>query len=237
MTDVTANEFHYEVVDIQPFSNHITQLILSPSNASHLVYHAGQYLEMIHSDGSASPLSIATAPRDNFQIELHLSHPSNNLPAQAILQTLSTEKKCLIRGPYGVCFAEKLYGDRPIIFLARGTGFAPIKAMIEELIKCKNTPRMHFFWSVSAPHEFYLSDLLAQWVREIKHFSFTPVLSRPHPEWHGKTGRLQNVILEHYPDMTRPLVYASGPELMVRHVWEALSQAGLVKERYFSDWV
>lgn len=237
MADMSAKECGYDVIEVKSFSDQITQLLLRPENRSHLVYQAGQYLEVMHADGSASPLSIATAPQENFQIELHLSHPSDNLPAQAILRMIAIEKKLRIRGPYGVCTAGKLYGDRPIIFLARGTGFAPIKAMIEELIKFKKYPRMHFFWSVSSPDEFYFSDLLAEWMREIKNFSFTPVLSRPYAGWNGKTGRLQDVILSEYPDMTRALVYASGPESMVREVWGILQQAGLMRERFFSDWV
>ncbi len=225
----------YDIVHSEYLAKNITQIILKPPQHSHMLYQAGQYIKILLPDGNVAPLSIANAPEENFTIELHLTHPADNLQAQDILRLTKEEKKIEFRGPYGHCTIDKFHPTQPIIFLARGTGFAPVKAIIEQMKKNKIFPRAHFYWSVTSPDQFYLNELLMQWVHEIKNFSYTPLLSRAHPSWQGKTGLLQDVILKDYPDLTDYLVYASAPESIVRDVLHKLGEAGLQRERYFSD--
>jgi len=233
--ELSAKDFIYTVKSAELLTKNITQLILYPSSSARLVYQAGQYIEIIHSDGSRSPLSIANAPHENLHIELQLSHSPENTQAKDILRIASEEKKLIVRGPYGSCVAGKFLTDRPVVFLARGTGFAPIKAMIEQMIQFKKYPSMCLYWSASTPDEFYMDELLTRWVREIKDFTFVPVLSRPYPEWPGKIGLLQNVILEDCPEIVSSMVYVSAPEPIVHDVLHVLQAAGLSREHYFSD--
>jgi len=232
---ISATQWVYDVVCSQQMTKAITQIILRPSQSSHLFYQAGQYVKIIHADGRVSPLSIANAPQKDFLIELQLAHPENNLLAQDILRSVAEEKKLIFRGPYGNCTTGELFTDKPIIFLARGTGFASVKAMIEEMQKFKKYPRMHFYWSVTAPQEFYMDEWLRRWTRELKNFSYTPVLSRDSQQWPGKVGKLQEIVLQDYPDLTDYLVYISAPETIVHDVLHELQRAGLPRNRYYSD--
>lgn len=228
-------EWIYNIISSELISKDVTRIMLHPSSEAHLLYQAGQYIKVIHSDGFVSPLSIANAPQDNFLIELQLTHSFDNLQAQDILRVISDEKKLVLRGPYGSCTAGELYSGQPIIFLARGTGFAPVKALIEEMMKFKKMPRMHFYWSVTSPDDFYMDGLLAQWVREFENFSFTPVLSRQNSQWQGRVGLLQDVVLENYVDMAGYKVYVSAPEPIVHDVLHALLGAGVERECFYSD--
>ena len=227
-------EYVYDVVSSEFISKGITRIILRPSTESHLSYQAGQYIKVIHSDGE-SPLSIANAPDKKNFIELHLAHPHTNLPAKNILRVVADEKKLILRGPYGNCTIKELSMEQPVIFLARGTGFAPIKAIIEEVKTFKKYPPMHFYWSATSPEGFYMNELLAQWTHEIENFSYTLLLSRPHPHWRGKTGLLQDVVLEDYPEIAKYLVYVSAPEPIVHDVLHVFQKAGLPRDHYFSD--
>lgn len=231
----SEKEFIYDVMSVESISKEITRIMLHPSNDIHLFYEAGQYIKIIHANGDISPLSIANAPRDDFLIELHLTHPPDNLQAQDILHVIANEKKLVFRGPYGSCTARELFQGKSVIFLARGTGFAPIKAMIEEKIKDNIHVNIHFYWSVTSPQEFYLQELLDQWQRSIKHFSFTPLLSRPHADWQGKTGWLQESVLQDYPDITKHRIFVSAPEPIVHDVLHVFERAGLPRKYYYSD--
>ncbi|HSW70271.1 MAG TPA: 2Fe-2S iron-sulfur cluster-binding protein [Gammaproteobacteria bacterium] len=231
----STKEWIYNVIHRETLGKAITKIVLGPSEDSHLFYQAGQYIKIIHADGTLSPLSIASAPEENFLIELHLAHPPDNLQAQDILRFTASEKKVVFTGPYGNCTIGELYGTKPIIFLARGTGFAPVKAIVEEIQKFKNYPRMHFYWSVTSPDEFYMDELLTRWVSEIKNFSYTPVLSRDYPHWNGRVGLLQDVVLEDYSDLLDYLVYVSAPEAIVHDVLHKFLAAGVERKNYFSD--
>ncbi len=234
-----VNEFIYDVVNVECIAKEVTQILLRPSNDFHLFYQAGQYVKVIHSNGQISPLSIANAPEKNGLIELHLAHPSDNLPAHDILRMISEEKKITLRGPYGSCTAKKMYEKPCVIFLARGTGFASVKAMIEEKIKMDSLNpadrQLHFYWSVTTPQEFYRHELITQWTNDIKNFSFTPVLSRPYPAWQGKVGWLQDIVLHDYPDLTNYRILISAPPQMVHAVQRALESHGLSTMDYCSD--
>ncbi len=229
------SEWIYDVVSTQLVSKATTRILLRPSNDAQLFYQAGQYIKVLHPNGDVSPLSLANAPQENLFIELHLTHPFSHAQAQDVLRVISEEQKLIFRGPYGVCTAAELLTEQPVIFLARGSGVASIKSIIEEMKTFKKYPRMHFYWSVTSPDEFYLNDLLTEWTNELQNFSYTPVLSRPYKDWSGRVGLLQDVVLEDYPDVANYRVYISAPEPIVHDVLHQLQRAGLPRNYYYSD--
>lgn len=216
-------------------SKDITKILLRPSTELRLSYEAGQYIKILHSNGDLSPLSIANAPEEKGLLELHLTHSEDNLQARDILRMISEEKKLILRGPYGSCTASELSAEQPIIFLARGTGFAPIKAIIENNLNFNNNRAIHFYWSVRSPEDFYLDEVISQWTREIKNFSFTPIVSRQYPHWQGRVGLLQDILLQDYPTIAQHQVYVCAPESVVHDILHVLQQAGLPRNHFYSD--
>lgn len=226
----------YTVEDCHSLTPHVTQIFLSNSSPEPLRYEAGQYVKIVHPDQVTSPFSIANAPWDFSRIELHLLALTENYRAREILRMVTEEKKLKLRGPYGTCTLSRLASQRPIIFLARGTGFAPIKAVIEALIQQPDYPPIHFYWSAPGWRDLYLMDLLNHWTQTVRGFHFTAVLTREFlPSETAKFGALPPIVLQDYPDLSFHQVYASGPEAMIYAALYDFQQHGLAKEWFYSD--
>lgn len=198
-------------------------------------YEAGQYVEVLHDDGMVSPLSIACAPRLDHTLTFHLYHPPENLKAQALLAAAMHTKHWLMRGPFGTCTLSRLQQDLPIIFIAYGTGFAPIKAVLEALLTSVPAVRCAIYWVVADPAAFYAADLLAQW--QMTHPSVTvhPIFHTQFADKAAVTTHLIATLREHHHNFVRQQVYVSGPRPLVVDLFDALSQHGLARHHFYSD--
>lgn len=210
----------------------IAQIFLCCVGSQPLVYEAGQYIKIVHAGLSTYPFSIASAPHVPF--ELHLHHPKENIIAREILQQITEQKQLTIRGPYGSCTASRIALSRPVIFLARGTGFAPIKAVIEALIDRPDCPPIHLYWSAAGWQELYMRELVEVWVKTHSNFNYTAVLTREYIE-SVRFGSAAQIILQDYPDLSGYQVYASGPQAMIYPALYAFQQHGLAREWFYSD--
>ncbi len=227
---MSVKQYLYQVIDHQAVSSVVTQIFLRPQAAEFMSYQAGQYVKVIH-ETEVSPLSIASAPRDLSTLELHLSHTPQNQRAQHLLQQIKQDKQLAFRGPYGSCTTTRLLRDAPIIFLARGTGFAPVKAIIEELKQDPSAcPPLHLYWSAGSKEDLYCEALIRSWEKELSHFHFTPVLGRSF-----ERENIHRQILLDYPDLSHHQLYVSGPEEMTHAALGFFTQHGLSRERFYSD--
>jgi CDP-4-dehydro-6-deoxyglucose reductase len=217
----------YQVNHCWPLARYVSQIILQSAQAEIIPYEAGQYLHVLHADQSYSPLSIACAPVDVTTIELHLSHRPENTKAQDILRMATQEQQLLVRGAYGTCTLMRYLPNMPLIFLARGTGFAPIKAHLEALVLQRDARPIYFYWSAALAEDFYFLELLEQWQKDLADFHFTPVL--------GEQEKLPQAVLADFSDLAACQIYASGPAKMVYGALDFFSQHGLVAGRFYSD--
>lgn len=229
------NQFTYQIIETNTLAANVSQIILSPMHKP-LSYEAGQYAHVYHQDLSFSPLSIACAPKDNNLLEFHLFHSPQNFKAQEILQIAHQKKTWQLSGPYGVCTASRLLKvNKPIIFVARGTGFAPIKAVIEVLTAFPHCPPMHLYWSAATTEDFYLTELISTSVKQ-GNFSYTQVLtSQRSDQIHFLPHPLQEKILQDHKDLSRHQVYVGGSRPLVHAIFQALHEAGMYKELFYSD--
>lgn len=225
--------FSYHVKQIQLLAPFVSQIFLEPVNDV-LSYEAGQYVHVIHADKAISPLSIACTPNKKNSLEFHLFHPLQNRKAQELMKMANTEKMWVLAGPFGKCTVDRLDKGRPIIFLGRGTGFAPIKAVIESLIGADVS--LHLYWSVTQEEDFYLLDNIEKWRREIPHFKFTPIVAKEVSEAdHTNMLLLPEIVLQDYTDFTNTIVYASGPRVLIYAAYYALQKQGLKQVNFYSD--
>jgi len=215
----------------------VAQVFLYSKSSQPLEYQAGQYVKIVHTDKSTSPFSLANAPNNSGELEMHLLFLKENKKAWGIMEGIKEKKNLVLRGPYGQCTAKQLAKDKPIIFIARGTGFSPIKAVIEDLVQQPSLPAIHFYWSVPGWRDIYLRDLIHHWVESLRDFHFTAVLTREVvPEARNiKYGAVQEIIMQDYPDLAGRQVYMSGPEDMVYPALEAFQKRGLARENFLSD--
>jgi len=142
-----------------------------------------------------------------------------------------------VEGPFGSFFLRE-DSDKPIVFLASGTGFAPIKAIIERMIASGSTRKSVLYWGGRRPADLYMSEMARQWAETLPWFSFVPVISDALPEdgWTGRGGFVHQAVLEDYSDMSGVQVYACGAPAMVESARRDFTQqAGLPEDEFYAD--
>lgn len=226
----------YNVNSVKPLTDTVTQLFLQPANNNtRLNYKAGQYIEIHLLDGQHCPFSIANAPLGANQIELHIRHSHDNSFTCKLFEEIKQNGVLQLSGPYGHCTYQNT--DDPILLLAGGTGFAPIKAIIECAFSADIHPPMHLYWGAKSASDLYLDELAEQWQRRIEQFTYTPVLSKAvsPDKWQGKHGLITDIIAEDYTDLKNHQIYAAGPPEMVSAAYQTCLRLGLNKQNFFTD--
>jgi CDP-4-dehydro-6-deoxyglucose reductase len=211
-----------------------------PAN-ERLQYLAGQYVELLLRDGSRRSYSMASAPTTAEQIELHIRHmPGGKFTDSlfGITQPGIKERDILrFEGPMGTFFLRE-DSEAPIIFLASGTGFAPIKAIIEHIIHKAVRRPIVLYWGGRRPRDLYMNAQCEQWAAELPDFRYVPVVSDALPEdaWSGRTGFVHQAVMADFPDMSSHQVYACGAPIVVDSARHDFTQScGLPEDQFFAD--
>jgi CDP-4-dehydro-6-deoxyglucose reductase len=202
-----------------------------------LQFLPGQYLEFLLKDGKRRAYSIANAPHEQGGVELHIRHMPGGLFTDHVFNTMKERDILRFEGPLGTFFLRE-DSAKPIVFLASGTGFAPIKSMIEHAIH-KNIDRpMVLYWGARQRKDMYMAGLAEQWQAEHSHFRFVPVLSEPSAEcnWQGRTGLVHYAVMQDFPSLAAHQVYACGVPIMVESAKrDFVAQCGLPEDEFFAD--
>jgi len=197
-------------------------------------FKAGQYLQVIMNDGDRRNFSMANAARDNDGAELHVRHVPGGKFSVATLSRLSVGDPLQVELPFGDFYLRA--SDRPVILLASGTGFAPIKCIIETAIHAGNRRRMHLYWGARTCEDMYLAELPTRWAARLPWFSFTPVLSEPSASWAGRVGLVHDAVRKDHSDLAGADVYACGNPLMVSAAQAQFTAThGLPDAQFFAD--
>lgn len=205
-----------------------------------LKYHAGQYVEFLLRDGDRRSYSMANAPHTQLEtpgVELHLRHLAGGKFTDHVFGAMKEKEILRIEGPYGSFFLRE-DSEKPIVLLASGTGFAPIKALIEHMQYKNITRPAVLYWGGRRPSDLYMTDWMLAKVAEMPHLRYVPVISNARPEdaWTGRTGLVHRAVLEDMADLSAYQVYACGAPIVVesaRTDYSAL--AGLPPEEFFAD--
>jgi CDP-4-dehydro-6-deoxyglucose reductase len=209
--------------------------------AERFQFLAGQYLEFLLKDGQRRAYSIANAPEQEGPLELHIRHLPGGVFTDFVFGTgmpVLKEKDILrFEGPLGSFFLRE-DSKKPIIFLAAGTGLAPIKSIIEQMQTKKINRPIELYWGGRRPSDLYLDDLCKTWEQEIPHFQYIPVISDGLPEdnWCGRTGFVHQAVMDDHPELKDFQVYACGAPVMVNAARnDFLAKCELPEEEFFAD--
>jgi len=203
-------------------------------------YHAGQYVEFILRDGDRRSYSMANAPHtqaDKPGLELHLRHMPGGKFTDHVFGAMKEKDILRIEGPYGSFFLREDSG-KPIVMLASGTGFAPIKALIEHMAAKGITRPTTVYWGGRRPADLYQHGWLLDQAAALPWLSYVPVVSDalPDDQWAGRTGFVHRAVLQDLPDLSGHQVYACGAPIVVESArTEYVAQAGLPAEEFFAD--
>lgn len=193
-------------------------------------YLPGQYLDLIAS-GITRSYSIASAAVENNQLELHIRKVVGGQFSEMVFGSFKPEQLLRLHGPHGSFFIRS--GDRPLIFLAGGTGFAPVKAMVESLIASHDARPIHIYWGQRTVESIY-SELPAQWARDYPHIQAHVVVSDD-ATWSERQGFVHEAVVADFPDMSGVEVYACGSAAMISVAKNAFIQQGLEEKAFHSD--
>ncbi len=211
-------------------------LIKLPAN-ERLQYLAGQYIDFQLKDGKSRSYSLANPPHNDALLELHIRHVPGGLFSDQVFSTLKERDILRLKGPLGSFFMRE-DSDKPMIFIAGGTGFAPIKGMLEHAFAEHTERELVLYWGARALKDLYMAELPQQWQAEHPNFSFIPVLSNPEPgdHWQGRTGFVHEAVLADFADLSGYQVYVCGAPVMVDRARDAFTQTrGLPEEEFFAD--
>ena len=223
------------VQKLERLAEDVMAVYLKLPATENLEFLSGQYIEILTKDGSSRSFSLANAPHDSEFLQLHI----RNIPGGVFTQHVFTEMKVLdllrIRGPLGTFFLRE-DSDKPIIFVASGTGFAPVKAIIEHALHIGLQRPMHLYWGCRVLADLYMLELAEQWQKQ--GIKFTPVLSEARAEdhWQGRRGFVHQAVLEDYSDLSGYQVYGCGSPIVVESAHRDFTTLrGLPNEEFLSD--
>jgi CDP-4-dehydro-6-deoxyglucose reductase, E3 len=201
-----------------------------------LQFLAGQYLDILLKDSKRRSFSMANAPhRDQF-IELHIRLVADGFFTKYVFNDMRERAILRIEAPLGSFYLRE-DSTKPIVFVAGGTGFAPIKAVIEHALHTHVDRQMVLYWGCRSLPDLYMPALPAQWAAEYPNFTFIPVLSEPNPadNWQGRTGFVHQAVLDDFESLAGYQVYACGAPAMVDVAREEFRKRGLPDDEFFAD--
>lgn len=207
-----------------------------PSN-ERLQFLAGQYIDILLKDGKRRSFSLANAPHDDELLELHIRNVAGGNFSHHVFTEMKERDILRFEGPLGT-FTLDEDSEKPIIFVASGTGFAPIKSIVEHALKIGIERKMTLYWGAYTLADLYMINLPQKWADAHANFSFIPVLSEPLPEdnWTGKTGLVHQAVMEDFESLAGYQVYACGAPVMVQAAnRDFIDLRNLPADEFFSD--
>ncbi len=225
------------VISLEKLSLDVMRVLLQLPANEPLQFHAGQYIEFLLQGGLRRSYSMANAPHNlSSGLELHIRHMPGGVFTDAVFGTLKARDILRIEGPYGSFYLRET-STKPIILLASGTGFAPIKALIEQLQFKASARSVTLYWGGRRPSDLYMHDWVLTKLAEMPSLTYVPVVSDALPEdgWHGRTGFVHQAVLQDRADLSAYQVYACGAPIVVESARRDYLQAGLPEEDFFAD--
>jgi CDP-4-dehydro-6-deoxyglucose reductase len=222
-----------------------------PAN-ERMQYRAGQYIEFLLKDGKRRAYSMANAPRQDTpsglpqlsapqlpppRLTLHIRHLPGGVFTDQVFNTMKERDILRFEGPLGTFFLRE-DSDKPVVLLASGTGFAPIKAIVEQALSTGTTRPMVLYWGGRRPSDLYMHALCEEWARTAPNFRYVPVISDALPQdgWQGRTGFVHQAVMHDLPDLSAWQVYACGTPLMVDAARrDFVAQCGLPEDEFYAD--
>lgn len=230
------------VAQLERLGHDVMRLRLQMPANNPMHYHPGQYLEIVLRDGTRRSYSMATAPHLLMEsgapmLDLHLRHMPGGVFTDLVFGDMQERHMLRIEGPYGSFFLRE-DSAKPIVLLASGTGFAPVKAMLEHMQFVGTTRPTVLYWGGRRPRDLYLQDWLEQQLPAMPQLRWVPVISdaRTEDAWQGRSGFVHQAVLQDLPDLSGHQVYACGTPAMVEAARrDFVAQAGLPEEEFYAD--
>ncbi len=209
--DLAIRTLPCRVEKVEKPAEDVAIIFLKLPTGERLQFLAGQYIDILMKDGKRRSFSLANAPHDDAFLQLHVRKTPGGAFSKYVFEEMRERAILRFEGPLGTFYLRE-DSDKPFIFVAGGTGFAPVKAQVEHLFHKEDDRPIVLYWGARAKKDLYLPDLPVKWQAEHPNFSFVPVLSDPVPgdDWNGRTGFVHQAVLDDFADLSGYQVYACG---------------------------
>jgi len=227
--------WHGRVESLERLADEVMQVRIALPGGERISFTAGQYINIVLPDGQRRAFSFANPPHDNATIELHVRRIPGGRFTTQVFEAMKPGDAIEFEGPLGRFALHD--SQRPILFVAGATGFAPVKSIIEDAFHRGIARPMQLYWGVREAKDLYALELAQRWQREHANFSVVPVLSHAAADaaWPGRRGLVHEAMLADHPDLTGCEVYACGSVKMVEAAVPAFVAQGLDESFCFSD--
>ncbi len=235
--DFPARKMPCRVATLEKVAPDVMVVSLQLPATERLQYRAGQYIEFMLKDGKRRSYSMANAPHLDMNLSLHIRHMVGGLFTDQVFNSLKERDILRFEGPLGTFFLRE-ESDKPMILLASGTGFAPLKAIIEHAIHLQTPRAITLYWGGRRPQDLYMQALCEEWARTLTNFTYVPVVSDALPDdhWTGRSGFVHCATVEDFPDLSGYQVYACGAPIVVESAKRDFTQlCKLPMEEFYAD--
>ena len=235
--DLAIRTMPARVEKVEKPAEDVAVLYLKLPTGERLQFLAGQYIDILLKSGKRRSFSMANAPHNDQLIELHVRKSPGGAFSSFVFDELKERAILRFEGPLGTFYLRE-DSDKPMIFVAGGTGFAPVKAIIEHAFHYDDDRQMVMYWGVRSLRDLYMPQLPIQWQRDHPGFTYIPVLSDPLPEdeWQGRTGFVHQAVLDDFPDLSGYQVYACGAPAMTDLARKTfVEERALPEDEFYSD--
>lgn len=233
--DIQIRTLPCRVQQMERVAPDVMVLHLKLPASERLQFLAGQYIDILMKGGQRRSFSMANPPHDDAFLQLHVRNYGGPF-SEYVFQRMKEKEILRFEGPLGTFFLRE-DSDKPALLLASGTGFAPLKAIIEHAIHAGLKRPMTLYWGGRRPADLYMNALAEGWERE-HDIRYVPVVSEALPEdgWNGRTGFVHRAVMEDIPDLSGYQVYACGAPPMVEAAHrDFTTQCGLPEDEFYSD--
>jgi CDP-4-dehydro-6-deoxyglucose reductase len=234
--DITIKSLPCRAEHIKHLSHDVMQVHLKLPETERIQFLAGQYIEFVLKDGRRRAFSIANAPHQDEHLELHIRHIPGGSFTGHVFDEMKDRALLRIEGPLGSFYLRE-QSPRPLLMMAGGTGFAPLKGMLEHAFYIGFEQPIHLFWGVRSKRDLYMDELPGLWQEQHPNFKYTPVLSEPLAEdqWQHASGLVHETLMTRYLDLSKFDIYMSGPPAMIEAATCAFDAQGAQADHMYSD--
>ena len=235
VADVEIKTLPCRIARLTPLAADVMQVWLRLPAVESLRFQPGQYLDILLEGGRRRSFSIASPPHDSELLELHVRRVPGGGFTERLFGALHAGALLRIEGPVGQFTYRQ--GSGPVLMIAGGTGFAPLKSMLRHILESaasvsQPTREIHLYWGARQPADVYEEALVLEWTRRYPQLHFTTVLSESGA---GRGGWVHEAVLADHPDLSAFDVYAAGPPAMIEAIRSTFPRQGLNPERLYFD--
>lgn len=235
--DIPVRKLPCRVQRLQRLADDVMLIDLKLPASEAFKFRAGQYIDILLADGARRSFSIANAPHDAGHLELHVRRIDGGRFTRHVFEAMKEKEILRFEGPLG-SFWLREDSARPIVMVAGGTGFAPIKGLIEHALHIGLQRPITLYWGARDRAGLYLDALARDWEGRLPGFRYIPVLSdeKPDDAWTGRRGLVHQAVLDDFADLSTHEIYACGAPAMIDAARSSfVASRSLPEDAFFAD--